>query len=312
MSKNKKKIYKVMLLLLFVGLFFLVTSHLPMVIQNILVSPEPFGADWNNFHIKIIEAYSKGDFSRFFNYPPLFHLMLVPLVWLNLIPYVKYLQIIFYLSAIGSSMFLAYKLNGKVASIIMGIILFSSLAFLDRSIQVIPQAIEFIIFPLVILLYNKKKFKTVGLLLLILSYSHSMGIVFTLILFFYTLTVKRNYDKMYLILILAIPSLIWFPFGLNPATELSSNAKILLDPLSQIFYASPLFFSFLIVSMFSMFSSNSPNPEKHYLFFLWFLVFTPLAFTLIDRWLQYILVPLIMLFMPYFLNFLKPLGKVIK
>ena len=109
------------------------------------------------FHLDIARAFSQGDFIGGFKvayamnytfYPPLFQLILaVGFLFGNSELWAKFLQVIFLPLAVGSFMFLVYKLRGVTASFYGGLLVLGSLAYLDRVIQAQPHAIDFILLP---------------------------------------------------------------------------------------------------------------------------------------------------------------------
>jgi hypothetical protein len=112
------------------------------------------------FHMNIAKEYSTcnfmGAFNIFYNidhtfYPPLFHFMLVPGFWLG-IPnqWVTLIQITILPLTISSFMFLIYKRLGTTQAFFGGLLLFGSLAYLDRVYQAQPQGLDFFLLPLVI------------------------------------------------------------------------------------------------------------------------------------------------------------------
>jgi hypothetical protein len=111
------------------------------------------------FHLDIAEQFSTGHFIAGFNiayqvdhtfYPPLFHMLLAVGFWLgNSVGWAKFLQVIFLPCAVASFMFLVYKLRGFTPAFYGGLLVLGSLAYLDRVVQAQPQALDFVLLPLV-------------------------------------------------------------------------------------------------------------------------------------------------------------------
>src|SRR5487761_2051694 len=139
---------------------------------SVTSSSIPLGVDWNNFHSQAVLAYSKGDFSWIFSYPPAFELMFVPLAWLNLLDYAYWIQLVVYVLAIMIPTYFVYKVEGLKVSFVVGFILLLSLGYMDRAIQLAPATLELSLFPLAVLLFLDGRIKIGSAILLFLSYSH--------------------------------------------------------------------------------------------------------------------------------------------
>src|SRR5487761_2524086 len=113
---------------------------------SVTSSSIPLGVDWNNFHSQAVLAYSKGDFSWIFSYPPAFAIMIPT--------------------------YFVYKVEGLKVSFVVGFILLLSLGYMDRAIQLAPATLELSLFPLAVLLFLDGRIKIGSAILLFLSYSH--------------------------------------------------------------------------------------------------------------------------------------------
>lgn len=130
-----------------------------------LVYQAPIGVDVQ-FHLKIAEVWARGEDGMFAKialdtnkipYPPLLHWILVPAVLLNSeILYAAVLQIFFLPLAVASSMFLVWKHYGRQAAMLEGLLLLGSFAFVDRAMQVNPQALDLMLLPLAFYTFLKK------------------------------------------------------------------------------------------------------------------------------------------------------------
>lgn len=141
----------------------------------------PIGYDFS-FHLEIARVWSRGELGMLSDlpmrvnkmpYPPLFHLILVPSVWLNIeIEFAAVLQAFFYPLAVASMMWLWWK-KDKMSSLVAGLLVMGSYAFFDRSIQVIPQALDMILLPLIIYysLHGNRRFIPLSALLI---YNHGL------------------------------------------------------------------------------------------------------------------------------------------
>jgi hypothetical protein len=91
-------------------------------------------------------------------YPPLFHWLLVPSVWLHAEgAFTLALQVVLYPLIVAIIMFVVKKLRNTEEALLTGLLLLGSLAFYDRAAQVIPQAIDMLLFPLLVYCHLKDK-----------------------------------------------------------------------------------------------------------------------------------------------------------
>lgn len=106
----------------------------------------------------VVQDRSPGSFGEV-EYPPLFHYFLA---WgygfMDHDLLAKTLRVLFYFGAFISAVTISYKLFGNWASAVTSILLVVSPAFFDRSFQPIPQAVDILLFPVVLYLVNKRNF----------------------------------------------------------------------------------------------------------------------------------------------------------
>lgn len=207
----------------------------------------PIGWDiW--FHLEIARVWARGQngmFSRLpmtvnrMPYPPLFHLFLVPSIWLNLeILFTRILQTMFYPLILASSMWLTWKHQGKQASIITGVLLMSCVGVFDHGFQLIPQALDLMLLPLAIHAFVQKNKFTFVLVSTLMIYNHGIaaasyvgGLVLLAIL------EKRKVEATSVIslsLPIIVPMLVYLPPAMSRWGQLS-------DTLVEIaFWQNPL------------------------------------------------------------------------
>ena len=153
--------------------------------------PYPIGADIQ-FHIT--QARNLFTTGNIVPYPPLFLALLEPSIIFHVEQdFAKLLQIICYPLAIASSMFLIKKYADKSAACFGGFLLLSSFAFFDRVFQAQPQALDFILLPIVFnaLLSDEHDRFSVGSFLLLLN--HAPLSFFALVGSYIKATVKNWY-----------------------------------------------------------------------------------------------------------------------
>jgi hypothetical protein len=131
------------------------------------------------FHLRITESWASGHLGMFAPlvmqvnhspYPPLFHFLLVPGIWMGLeIQWVTWVQVLFMPLAVASFMFLAYKLYGATLAFYAGFLVLGCTAYLDRVVQPQPQALDFILLPLAFygFLFLKRKGYVVASVLMV-------------------------------------------------------------------------------------------------------------------------------------------------
>lgn len=105
-------------------------------------------------------------------YPPLFHLLFVPFIWLGLqVPFSALLEATVLFFAFLATFLLAGEKKGLVAASFAVVLLFSSRAFFDRT-QVTPQAIDAIAMPLAVLFFFRRDYKWFFAGVAAMAYSH--------------------------------------------------------------------------------------------------------------------------------------------
>lgn len=289
---------------------------IPIIIVSFLISTymtlnskEPIGVDWNNSHkLRVIE-YSKGDFSHIDLSRFLFQIMFVPLAWFNLLQYAKYFQIIFYVLAVFSSTFFIHRIyKSNKLTLLSFILILTSLAFLDRTTQLNPQAIDFIFYPFILFFYLKRRYLPFFILSILMIYTHQTGIIFLFVFFLHNVLFRKEWKLMKFFLlagILSIPTFFWYDNYISSllsgnvflkSPEITQNALNLYHkPAYMLFY---LGFPAIISLLFLLVSDPkrmSHLLEEEKLYLIWMALFIPLALIFIDRMIQYIVLPIVYL-----------------
>ena len=177
--------------------------------------------DWIYRHSDWIERYLKGDFTPLLEYPPLFHWLMILLTIGLIIPPI-YFQVVFaFLSTIGILIY-TYKKESEETLLYVSILLASSIAFVSFAGSLMPQALDYFIFPLVCLLYFKKKYALTIVGLLTIFFMHITGMLFLMILFAHSLLTKRyKFAKILFILIILLSPLFYYHNYLSPLSWIS-------------------------------------------------------------------------------------------
>lgn len=289
-----------------------------------LTYPVPIAQDFH-FHITLAKLYAQGENALFHEealrannmpYPPLFHLLFVPFIWLGChMEFGRFLQCLFYPLALTATTYLVYKNQGSRQALYCGLLLLSSIAFSDRSRQVIPQAIDMILFPLSVHFFLKGKLTRFTVVSLLMIYTHGL-IALLLFLpfvlheliahkpptydqiivrksrsFYVLLTAFLSFPIIALSLVFLLPGLHHHLGGIQNAQE----AAILQNPVGFTFpYLGPamcLLSPFLVKVFFQL--KNLDDLHKMAVYTL--LSLTPMILFWPDRFLTYITMPLAIL-----------------
>ena len=270
---------------------------------------KPLGSDfWN--HLEIAESYARGE-NALFNeefmdpnkgpYPPLFHLIFVPFVWLGVaVEFATLLQTFFYPLALFTSVFLVWKKINIRSAAFTAILLFSSIAFFDRSVQVIPQAFDMIFFPLAVYFFLEKKHLPFLISMSIVIYSHgaySFLLLGSLVLF-YLLKWREGSKMIRDMLLVSIPLIILTLFFLPSYMGQTVGIN---TPQEKFMLESPVFFfeytgwvpvSLFFVSLIYYFYKRKELDKMDILTIFWFTVLMVMLPIFPDRFCTYAVVPM--------------------
>jgi len=293
-------------LIVVVGLAFLLSVSISLAYSV------PIAQDFH-FHLGIAKLYAKGE-NALFNaeafgpnqmpYPPLLHLVFVPFIWFGCVmEFGRVLQCFFYPLALFSCIYLVHKnSDGGNEALYCGLLLMSSTAFFDHSIQVIPQAIDMICYPLAVHFFLKEKMLSFMSTCLIMVYAHGLIalLLFTPFILHELITFQPTKTSFYVILtsFLSFPILTLSLTYLLPGLQYhlggiqnAQEAAFLAHPLSfTIFYLGP---AMLILSPFLIQLKNPSNLQKLAIYTI--LALTPMLFFWPDRFLTYVTMPLAIL-----------------
>jgi hypothetical protein len=164
--------------------------------------------DWLYRHSEWIGQYLKGDFMPIFEYPPLFHWMMLLPVYFNV---EIYFQVVFGLLAFFGILYAALKLEGEKAMLITAVLLAVSIAFVEFSSALMPQALDYFLFSLILLAYFKNRYVITTALSVIMFFTHNTGLIFIGILLVHSLLTKRyKFAKIFLAMLLLISPLFYY------------------------------------------------------------------------------------------------------
>ena len=261
--------------------------------------------DWTR-HSLWINMYLDGNYYPFSIYPPFYHLFMIPFV-LHFGNYIYIMQPIFLTISFFSILFFVNKYENNLAVILTALILSTSLVFLQFSPALMPQTLDYALFPIAIMLFLDKRYGLSASLVWFLMGTHLVGIFFWTILFFYSLLVDKKYIK-YLLFVLLL-SIAFYPcysqgIIIKESILTNRNAEFLRfqywsNPF-ELYHTYPihhflLFSGFLIwfllpLTIWSMYKLKRYN-KIHLIYAVWFIVFLPLGIFAIWRWWSYAVIP---------------------
>lgn len=281
-----------------------------ILIGNILILITydfPVGSDVN-VHLKLAKALLKLEYPQVntgYLYPPAMH---ITIALLSLIFFTTPLQIMKFLEILLlpliyiATFFLTYKkYEDKYAAFLCVFLLGSSPAFWDRASQVIPQAIDFLLFPLAVYFFIEKRENIFIFASVYLIYNHSFyAVLLVFSLFIYSIIYDKERVRAFIkIFLLSMPlfiiTMLYLPAILRESGSLQTLQEIavLKEPLFAIKYLGyPLFFLIFITIIHAKFHELS---ELEKIAFLWMLCLTPMIIFFPDRFLQYFSQPLAIL-----------------
>lgn len=274
------------------------------------------------FQLDMARLYAVGNFSgaqsvalsiNSIPYPPLFQFILVPSIWLGIeYQFIAFLQVFFLPLAILSLELLFYLRGMKFEAVFAGTLVLTSFAYVDRSLQPIPIALDMILLPLTIHFALVKNDKWFILLSSIILYNHGiMGVSVLGGLFLYKLF-KKEYKSIILIVLISLPViLIAFPYV--PQALKNFTGKINTDQ-QRAFLNNPVLFTYeymgqsliigfpIILLGYWAISSRIVKKKLDDLDKISILTLGSMLLTTIfqqDRFLQYSTIPLAILFTNY-------------
>jgi hypothetical protein len=278
---------------------FLYLLSIILIISTIITTQlkMPYGYDWNYRHVKWVQSYLKLDFSPLKIYMPFFHFLMLPAVYF-FSSSVKYIQIIFSGTVFISIFYMVKEIENFNVAVLTGTFLVSSPAFIQFSLMLSPSAIDFIVFPLLIVCLFKNKFKTSSALMIVLFLNHFLGIIYFSIILIYSYFYKRNFLK-YLLstLIIGIPITLFYSVPVltallnNPVIDINSLDINFIYPIQNIIlYLGTLNCLALPFLFYAMYKFRRYH-RKQLLYAVWIIAFLPLFFIAMFRWVSLFIIP---------------------
>lgn len=232
------------------GCFVLIALAFTLTTAISLRYNRPVGWD-AYFHLYIANDWANGKIGMFSNitmnvnympYPPLFHLLLVPSIWLRLgFEFARFLQIIHYPFVLIASCWLLKKHYDWKTAFYGTTLLMANIGIFDYTFQAIPQALEMILYPLILHAFLSMKKKWFVGLSTAMIYTHGLASVsFIGGLVLHAFIEKRKKEAL-AIIILSLPIIIITGLYLPPA--MARWGKMLDDEVEKMFWFNPLLLS---------------------------------------------------------------------
>lgn len=281
----------------------------------------PFASD-PHFHHKLATGWLNRDFplldDNYFlsgsPYPPAFHItiaLLSKIFFASPLTIMNLFQILLFPLILVSTFYLVYKNTNPYTALLSICFLLSSIGFMDRNMQVIPQAVDVLLFPVAIYFFMEKRKKEFLITSVFLIYNH--GIYSTLLiaaLLIFSFKHERNRVKEFVkIGLYSIPLyLIMSPFFLgsfSPAAAINSPQKelFLKNPIYGIFYLGYFLFITTIVSIYLYRGKERSRFET--ILFYWLIALLPLFPFFPDRFISFAVQPLAIISAVAFGRFIK-------
>jgi hypothetical protein len=304
MDENEKKL---LILFIILNLFAYIIPH----IWYIDLAGKAQGSDANK-HLKIVNGWLDGDnplkdedyfIGNPFPYPPAFHLSIAAISKITQFgpnSIFNFLQIFLFSFILGSTFFLVSKLKNMYVGVLTTCLLISSIAFFDRSSQVIPNGIDAFLIPLIIYSFLKGKSKGFILLGAFIVYNH---LHYGALLLFPMLVYSAKYDQKKLrdfgaVALLCIPLFIFYlPYFMNFSEFTQSYETRILQyqiatqlPLFNIAYLGYFLGIIAFLSLAHLLSRETTDFEK--LLLLWVGSLIPLYIIFPHRAIPYLAHPI--------------------
>jgi len=279
-----------------------------------IFTPAPIGVDFY-FHLDVARVWASGQNGMFsevvmrvnrFPYPPLFHWILVPAIWLGQECFFgRLLQAFFYSGILLWNMVFAFKHghehnpdDARMASY-MGMLLMSNVAFIDSAIQARPQSLDMLLLPFLLNFFLTDSWLGFTLLSSLMVWNHGVAALALT----YALFLVKVKDRKWLKAILLFGLLTAFVTGTSVWHAGGALAKwkgTWDSDQEMLFWSHPLTFIPLYMGILLMgypllflalakWKSQSQAVKACCLVLAGLTVMLPLW---ADRWLQYSSIPL--------------------
>jgi hypothetical protein len=213
---------------------------------------------------------------------------------------VIYFQVIFAVLSTFGILYYVRKIENEKVMILMAMLMATSVAFIEFSSALMPQALDYFLFPLILIAYFKGKNLTVLTGITVIFFMHIIGIIFLGILLIHSLLTKR-YKFMYaslLLIVILLPILYHYTNVVQTEWDFKAQAQW------ESFYISPIYKFFILsgfitwillpFTIYKLTKQKFKLDEKLLLYAIWILGFLPMAIFNFGIWraVSYQIIPL--------------------
>lgn len=271
----------------------------------------PLGSDYM-YHLGLSLGWADGgnplfEEGYFLNgtpYPPAFHLLIALFLkafFTSPIALFNFLQIFLYPAALCSFFYLLYKRAGLYTGVLGTCFLASSIAFHDRGGQVIPQALDALVFPAVVYFFlvgRKRLFIALGTFLI---YNHGIYAVFLMssLLIYSFVYEKEKLKDFWIIFALSLPLLYIYleatssllsPLSILAGVTSAQHVYFIMYPLFGVAYLGYFLAVFSFIGIMYFTKLEKTNFDR--VLMLWLVALLPMYPFLPDRFMSYAAQPL--------------------
>lgn len=255
------------------------------VVFSTVTTQQISATDWIYRHTVWIDRYIHGDLTPIWEYPPLFHLSMLPFVrdGFNMVLF----QIIFSILNLVVIFWFVSKMHGREAMLLAGMMMATNYAYMQISSALMPQALDLLFFlPAIYFLINRKyNYSTVILFSGLLM--HTTFLIYTVILALFSLLTKRYKFLPYAIIIILLVLPLYYHYFIIPTTQgvtvqWDSTAQCDWDmqfytPLWKFFAMSGLISWFLLPFVINeLCKQKFKLTEMQILYIIWMIAVLPL------------------------------------
>lgn len=279
------------------------------IVMSTLSSDKIMSTDWTYRHTAWIQYYLRGDFRPALEYPPLFELMLTPFVAINF-P-MKYFQILFIILTTAGMFYYLKNFEDENMMLLSFFMLATSITFVEYSGSLMPQSLDYFLFPFMMAFYYKGKPKTVMFLSLVMTLMHVIGLIFMGAIALHSIVTKnRDWKKYFLFTALVIFPIflfyffssmgLWQQLVLEYRWDYDAQAKWdaqFLEPVMFVTYSGFLIWIMLPYAIYLLYRKRFKLTEHQLMYVLLALSFVVLWIGNFGIWrmISYQIVPLALL-----------------
>jgi hypothetical protein len=290
----------------------LVVVAFATTLAAVLSTKLPIGSDYY-WHLNLAKSVASGNINGAVNfvlspsgnsfpyglYLSVFHFALVPTVWSGQ-PYLfaQILQVLFLPCTLALTIWIVYRFGNPKAAVYTGMTLLASWAFFDGALQVRPESLDLLLYPLVVAAILGVKKNQFIAYTLVASYNHGLAAISMIYGLVATKLRDKSWKKTITIALLAVlPVIIVSVLYVQGAFSKWGGAGLTENPQEVLFWADPTFIPYYMgatfIGLFFLFKREKSGFEKLVLWgFIGNLVMLPLW---ADRWLHYASLPLAIL-----------------